>query len=134
MTIEVLGIIDNLLSEAGINYEYLEWTSDMVYPYWVGDYQEVEPLSEDGMCESTFIMSGFTRSTALELEQDKEKIKKLFDETSGKLVTTDNGSVVAIFYANALPVRNENMDLKSMTINLKVKEWKGEKRHEKIRN
>ena len=54
MTIEVLGIIDNLLSEAGINYEYLEWTSDMVYPYWVGDYQEVEPLSEDGMCESTF--------------------------------------------------------------------------------
>ena len=70
----------------------------------------------------------------MELEQDKEKIKKLFDETSGKLVTTDSGSVVAIFYANALPVRNENMDLKSMTINLKVKEWKGEKRHEKIRN
>ena len=79
------------------------------------------------MSESAFIMSGFTRGTALELEQDKEKIKKLFDETSGKLVTTDSGSVVAIFYTNALPVRNENMDLKSMTVNLKVKEWKGAK-------
>lgn len=127
MTIEALGIIDRLLTDAGINYEYYEWTSDFAYPYWVGEYQEVEPLNEDGMSESTFIMSGFTRGTALELEQDKEKIKKLFDETSGKLVTTDSSSVVAIFYANALPIRNENMDLKSMTVNLKVKEWKGAK-------
>ena len=99
MTIEALGIIDRLLTDAGINYEYYEWTSDLAYPYWVGEYQEVEPLNEDGMSESTFIMSGFTRGTALELEQDKEKIKKLFDETSGKLVTTDSSSVVAIFYA-----------------------------------
>lgn len=75
MTIEALGIIDRLLTDAGINYEYYEWTSDLAYPYWVGEYQEVEPLNEDGMSESTFIMSGFTRGTAFELEQDKEKIK-----------------------------------------------------------
>ena len=64
MTIEALGIIDRLLTDAGINYEYYEWTSDLAYPYWVGEYQEVEPLNEDGMSESAFIMSGFTRGTA----------------------------------------------------------------------
>ena len=55
MTIEALGIIDRLLTDAGINYEYYEWTSDLAYPYWVGEYQEVEPLNEDGMSESTFV-------------------------------------------------------------------------------
>ena len=56
MTIEALGIIDRLLMDAGINYEYYEWTSDLTYPYWVGEYQEVEPLNEYGMSESTFII------------------------------------------------------------------------------
>ena len=45
MTIKALGIIDRLLTDAGINYEYYEWTSDLAYPYWVGEYQEVEPLN-----------------------------------------------------------------------------------------
>ena len=84
----------------------------MVYPYWVGDYQEVEPLSEDGMCESTFIMSGLYKEYCFGIRAGQRKNKKLFDETSGKLVTTDSGSVGGYFYANALPVRNENIDLK----------------------
>lgn len=125
MTIEALGVIDSLLTNAGINYEFDEWTSDKVYPYWVGEYSEVESLSEDGQSETTFILSGFTKGPVLALEQDKQKIKELFNETTGNIVTTDSGSVVAIFYGNALNNPLDNGELKSITINLKVKEWKG---------
>lgn len=124
MTVEALNVINRLLTDAGINYEFFDWTSDFIYPYWVGEYSEVETLNEDGMSEDTFMLSGQTKGMPIELENDKQKIKELFPEISGNMVTTDSGSVVAIFYGNAIPVKNENSELKSMTINLKVKEWK----------
>ena len=56
MTKESLAFINDILTEADINYEFMEWTSDVVYPYWVGEYTESEPLNEDGMQESTFMI------------------------------------------------------------------------------
>ena len=69
MSIAALKIISDSLQSLGINYEFGVWTSEAVYPYWVGEYQETPPLNEDGMQETTFILSGFTRGKWLELEE-----------------------------------------------------------------
>ena len=49
MTQESLAYINTALTNAGINYEFMEWTSELVYPYFVGEYSEPEPMNEDGM-------------------------------------------------------------------------------------
>ena len=41
----------------------------------------------------------------------------------GRVVTTESGSVVAIFYANSFDVPTGDAELKKMQINLMIKEW-----------
>lgn len=129
MTEEALKFVNESLASKGINYEYGEWTSDKVYPYWVGEYQEIEPLNEDGMQESTFILTGFARTTdageARELlEKDKAAIKKLYDPISGLSTITDTDSAVVVFYGNAISnIPTGDGELKKIQINLNVKEW-----------
>lgn len=113
------------MSKAGLNYEFAEWTSDVVYPYWVGEYQEIEPLYENGLLESTFLLTGFTRGKWLQLEIEKEKIQKeIFPLAGGLIVTMADGSVVAIFYAGASVIPTDDAELKRIEVNLTVKEWK----------
>lgn len=119
--IEVMDI--TMTKNLGLNYEFLSWTGEPVYPYWVGEYQEVPNPNEDGMKESSFILNGFTRGLNEGLETEKEKIEALFRKAGGHMVTTDSGSVVAIFYENAQPVRTGDRELKRIQIILKVKEW-----------
>lgn len=130
MTEEALKFIDESLASVGINYEFGEWTSDKVYPYWVGEYQEIEPANEDGMEEGTFILTGFARSSdeigeaRAALESDKAKIKQLFNPISGLSTITDIGSAVVVFYGNALNnIPTGDAELKKIQINLNVKEW-----------
>ncbi len=124
MSVNVLNAVSELMTAAGLSYEFGEWASDIVYPYWTGEYQESEPLNEDGMQESTFILTGWTRGDYIDLEAEKEKIKELFHPIDGYVVTADNGSVVAIFYAfsmGGIPTGDAN--LKKVQVNLTVKEW-----------
>ena len=126
---EALKFINESLTSAGINYELGEWTSDIVYPYWVGEYQESEPLDEDGMQETSFIITGFARDSEesdakAALESDKAAIKKLFNPISGLSTITDTGSAVVIFYASALNnIPTGDAELKKIQINLTIKEW-----------
>lgn len=124
MSIAALNIISNAMDSLGINYEFGEWNSKVVYPYFVGEYQEVPALNEDGMQESQFILNGFSRGSWLELEEAKEKIENHFNKVSGKIVTADDKSTVAIFYENSLIVPTGDEQLKRIQINLKIKEWK----------
>lgn len=119
MTIESLKFIKEQLDEV-ISYEFGRWSSDLVYPYWVGEYSEIEQMNEDGMHETTFILTGTTRGTWLELEQDKQKIKELFEE---KRAILPNGNGLLICYENTLIIPVEDMELKRMQINLQIKEW-----------
>lgn len=121
--IEVLNVIDKCLESIGINYEFGSWTSDVKYPYFVGEYEEEEPTSEDGFTESIFILNGFSRNDWLALEKAKQKIKKLFNTISGKIVTTETNAVVAIFYTNSTPVPTGDEELKKVEIRLKIKKW-----------
>lgn len=124
MSIEAIEIIKTSLASLGINYEFATWTKALVYPYFVGEYQETEPMTEDGLQESTFILTGFTRGKWLELEEAKETIENYINATSGRVVITESGSAVAIFYASSLIIPTGDAELKKIQINLNIKEWK----------
>lgn len=119
-----MKIINEAMTELGLNYEFMEWSKELIYPYFVGEYQETESTTEDGLQESTFILSGFTRGKWLDLEEAKVKIENYFNKISGKIVTDNKENAVAIFYGNSTPVRTGDAELKRIDIYLKVKEWK----------
>ncbi len=121
MRAETLKIINDNLAEIGINYEFGEYSAEIVsYPYFVGSYTETESLTEDGLQESTFMLDGFSKNSWMELQQAKEKIEKLF---SNFTAITESGSGVAILYANAMNVPTGDSAFKRVQINLSIKEW-----------
>ena len=121
MSIEALKFINDKLDENNINYEFMQWTKDIVYPYFVGEYQEAESINEDGLQESTFILSGFSKESWIGLEQAKEKIEKIFNSLA---VILPNGNGMAVFYSGSLVIPTGDEKLKRIQINLQVKEWK----------
>lgn len=125
MTIDALNLISNGMAEMGLEYGLGTYNkTPVVYPYFVGEYQEFESTTEDGKQESTFMLNGFSRGDWLELVYAKEKIEKYFNRIWGRTVITDNGSAVAVFYSDSLIVPTGDMELKRVQINLKVMEWK----------
>ena len=124
MTIEALKYIDDTLNNAGINYEFGMWTSDVIYPYFVGEYTDTTTVNEDGMKETTFLLSGTSRNSMLELEEAKEKIEDLFPSVGGRIAKLDNGSRIVIFFNSAMYVPTDTADIKRLQINLTIKEWK----------
>ena len=127
MTKNVLKIVAKAMQSLGIEYALGVYegseTGAVVYPYFVGEYQEMEPLYESGLQEGTFLLNGFSRGTWQELEEAKAKIENHFNKISGKTVMADDGSAVIIFYASALIVPTGDAELKRIQINLSVKEW-----------
>lgn len=121
MTKEVLNIINQSMKEIGLDYAFMRFTGKVKYPYFVGEYVDTEPVNEDGLCESTFLLTGFSRGTWVDLEDAKEKIEKKLDDYTA---ITDTGSVVAVFYTGAQPIDTGDAELKRIQINLKIKEWK----------
>lgn len=123
MTINGLKFIADNLTNAGIPYCFEEWTEKIIYPYFVGDYTESEPLNEDGESETSFILTGTTREGWRGIEIEKEKIKNIFPE-SGKTAILENKTGIAVFYTSAMPVPTGTDEIKRIQINLKVKEWR----------
>ncbi|MBR5583458.1 MAG: hypothetical protein IKW21_02910 [Lachnospiraceae bacterium] len=130
MTKEALKIISDDMEALGITYgfmgEGLEEDEDgnPIYPYYVGEYQEIEPMYENGQRESHFILTGYSRTSWDVLENDKEKLERYYPCDSGRIVITESGSAVAIFYLYSTPVRTTDAELKKIQINLDVKEWR----------
>lgn len=123
MSKEVLKMISDAMTEMNLNYEFMEWTSEVVYPYFTGEYQETDPSTEDGLQDATFILNGFSRTSWLALENAKEEIEEYFSKISGKTAITTNGNGVAAFYSSALVVPTGDAELKRIQINLTIKEW-----------
>ena len=125
MSKAALSIINTAMVALGINYLFRNGGSNPKYPYFVGEYQETPSMNEDGMQETTFLLTGYARGedAIAELEEVKEKIKKHFPQVGGRLATVD-GSAVAIFYDNAFAnLPTGDAELEKIQINLKVKEW-----------
>ena len=114
-----LGYIDSKLSEI-INYQFDTWNGDLVFPFWVGEYQEVYYIYEQGYHEYSFTLTGTTKGTYAELEADRQKIEKLFSNH----VSNIEGKGIAIFYDNTLMIPSVDEQIKRMEIELTVKEWR----------
>lgn len=119
-----LKVISDAMAELGLNYEFMEWNSKPAYPYFTGEYQETESMTEDGLQESTFILNGFSRKSFLELEKAKDSIASYFKPISGYMSMEEDGSVIGIFYASSMMIPTEDAELKRIQINLTIKEWK----------
>lgn len=126
MTKEVLQIIRKAMNSLNLEYGFVEYKGNaegkIVYPYFAGEYLETESNTEDGLQESTFILTGFSRDSWEALEEAKEKIVKHFRK--GRVGITSSGSSVAIFYAHSRIIPTGDAELKSIQINLSIKEWK----------
>lgn len=123
MSIEGFNFIANELEQAGIKYEFGEWASNPVpEPYFVGEYSEIVPNSEDGEQNTTFMLTGTSRSW-ISLEQAKKIIENLFSKVTGKTAILSNGNGIAVFYENAYTIPTDEAELKRIQINLLIKEW-----------
>lgn len=118
-----LGFINEQFDKLAIPFEFLEWTSEVKYPYYVGEITEEPPMTEDGFEQSTLLVTGFHRGDAATLEADKEKIKKYFHPINGLHGQTDNGRIV-VFFDGAFYIPTGEAGLKKIQINLLIKEWK----------
>ena len=124
MTKKALEIIGSAMDTLGLNYEFMLWTGDNVDTYFVGEYEETASISEDGFTETSFTLNGVTTGSWLGLEEAKEKIENYFGRISGKTVIAEDGTAVAIFYANSFVLPTGGSEFKRIEIHLDVKEWK----------
>ena len=120
-----LKFINEQMDILAVPYEFGEWTSEIKYPYSVGEITEEPVTTEDGLEESTLILTCFHRGKLIDLETIKEKIKKHFNPITGLCAKTDSGSI-AVFFDGSFYIPTGEADLKKLQINLKIKEWKGD--------
>lgn len=122
---DCLKFINEQMDILEIPYEFGEWTSEVQYPYFVGEKPSPEEYpSEDGLEESEVILVGFHRGKVIELETLKEKIKQHFHPIHGLREQLDNGTIV-VFFGGAFYVPTGEKDLKRIEIRLQIKLWKG---------
>lgn len=118
-----LQFIADQMAALDIPYEFMEWTSAVTYPYFVGEFSETEPISEDGAETSTLLLTGFHRGQYADILEIKEKLKRHFDPIYGVRAQTEHGSI-AVFYSSAFFVPSGEADLKKIQINFSLKEWR----------
>lgn len=127
MTQAGLKIISDAMESLGLNYGFGEYRvnsgEEVSYPYFVGEYEEAAPFNEDGMQETTFLITGFSRDLWQTLEDAKAKIKNHFNMVGGKTVIAEDGTAVAVFYSNSFVVPTGDAELKKIQINLDIREW-----------
>jgi len=128
MSQAVREIVKNVMKSLGIPYGFRRFVPDpdkpIPYPYFVGEYTESEPTTEDGLQESVFLLTGFSRNSFEDLEDAKERIRMQFHPVTGRVGITKDWSSVAIHYAGSQPVETGDSELSRIQINLNVKEWK----------
>ena len=122
---EKLKFINEQMGQIDVPYEFGQWTSDIVYPYFVGEITEEPTITEDGLEQSTMLLTGFSRENYLDMETINERIKSHFSPVHGLRGQTDSGHAVVVYYDGSFYVPTGEADLKKIQINLKIYEWKG---------
>lgn len=121
MESELLKVINDELVALGLNYEYGEYTGDLVYPYIVGEYNERDYSFENNITPGEVILTVFHRGNEIDLINIKEQIKSAFADYRAN---TDSGTVT-INYRNKLFIRSGEAELKKMEIYLDTNIMKG---------
>lgn len=123
MTIETLQYINDCMEFLSIPYEFMQWTKDLSFPYFIGEYTEVEPLDESGKEQGTLMLTGTTNTNYLSLESIKEKLKEYFPYY-GRTAILDSASGIAVSFSTAFPVPTGEQGLFRIQINLNIQEWR----------
>lgn len=123
---EILKTISDELGRICVPYEFFEWTGEKTNPYFVGEYSEFEPMTEDGAEEKSFLLTGFCRgaNARMRLEEMRMKLEEAFDPMTGKRFLLPSKSVLVVSYANAFYVPSGAEDLYKLQVNLSLKIWK----------
>ena len=119
-----LKFINEQMNMIAVPYEFGQWSSKVQYPYSVGEITEDPTMTEDGLEESTLLLTVFTRGALIDLDTVKNKIKKHFHPICGVRGQTDSGAI-AVFFDGSFYVPTGEAELRKIQINLKIKEWKG---------
>lgn len=119
-----LKFINDQMDAIEIPYEFGQWTSGKQTLYFVGELTEEPTSTEDGLEQSTLLLTGFCRGEYIELERAKNKIKSHFSPICGLCANTDSGAI-AVFFDGSMTIPSGEAGLKKIQINLKIKEWKG---------
>lgn len=123
MTTDALKLISDGMAALGLNYAFIEWKEKPVYPYFTGEYQESPAMTEDGLQEADFILTGFTKGSWADLETAKQKIENYFNRY-GLTTIASSGNAVVVLYSNSFVIPTGDAELKRIEIHLNVKEWK----------
>ena len=62
---KVLKKISDDMEILGLNYEFMEWTSDSVYPYFVGEYTDVRCTNGTSTCEKAGTLNEVKSNTMM---------------------------------------------------------------------
>ncbi len=122
MTETGLKFVSDFMDGLSIPYDFMEWKGKPPDDrYHVGESNEVTmtTMEEDGHQDTTFILRGFTRRDWKLLMDDAQTIKKNLPLTA----ILPDGTGIAVFYAGSTPVPTGDAELKSIKINLDIKEW-----------
>ena len=119
--VDIVSFVGKKLHEAGVPYEYGEWTGNISYPYFVGSFMETESYFEDGQTVGIFTIDGWSRGSKVKLLEMVDKIKATFRS----LYEAVDGTLFFVVYSGALPAPTGENDLSKVTITLNTNEWKG---------
>jgi len=117
-----IKLISDSMESLHLAYNFGEFNEFPSYPYFVGEYQEFESMNEDGFLETSFMITGYSRNSWLELENAKDLIRKEFGTVEGKTVISES-EVTGVYYSNAQIIPTGDAELKKIQINLDIIEW-----------
>lgn len=123
MSIAAMNYVGGLMDRLGIPYAFMRKNDKAgVDYYFVGEYDEIAMTTreENGRQDTNFILRGFTRKDWLLLEEAKAKIEKNASFTA----ILPDGTGMAVSYDGATIVPTGDAELKSIKINLTIREWR----------
>lgn len=123
MSEAALKYICDLMDSLSIPYAFMEWKSKPPDDrYYVGETLEdvMTTMEEDGRQDTTLVLRGFTRGDWMTLMRDAETIRKNIPPAA----ILPDGTGIAVFYEGSRPVSTADNQLRSIKVNLKIKEWR----------
>lgn len=115
-------IYNELVNVLGLNYEYMEYTGELKYPYMTGEHYTNYYDIDTGRLEGELLLEVWNRGKEIDLIQIHDKIQNHFK----MLIKYQDGTGFCIAYKNKQATRTGDMDLKKIQVYLETKIWKGE--------
>ena len=120
---KLLGFIYNeMVNVLGLNYEYMEYTGALKYPYITGEHYTTYYDIATGRLEGELLLEVWNRGKEIDLIKVHDKIQSHFK----KLTKYQDKIGFCIAYKNKQSARTGDMDLKKIQIYLNTYVWKGE--------